>query len=138
MVWAILREIGLEGLRARVAQDNSFARDLTALAGDHPKLEALIEPQLSVACIRYVADHNDLDSLNERILRRLVRETPFLPSATVVSGRYAIRPCFINARTTPDQIGAFAAAIVTLGDEEMARDVATGSNDVPRRTNEEG
>jgi len=121
IVWAVFRELGLNGIRKRVVEDNDFARRLTALARAHPRTEALIEPQLSVACIRYVGSSDgaalELDALNERILRRLVRETRFLPSATVVNGRYAIRPCFINARTTPDQIAGFLAELVAIGDD---------------------
>jgi aromatic-L-amino-acid decarboxylase len=118
MVWATLREIGVDGLRARIATDIDYARRVTDRAREHPRLEPLTDPQLSVACIRYVAPREDLDALNQRVLRRVVRETPYVPSATLVRGAFAIRPCFINARTTPDQVDAFVDAIVMIGDDE--------------------
>lgn len=124
MVWAILREIGVEGLRARIVADNDLARHVTDLARQHPRLEALTEPQLSIACIRYVAPDADLDALNGRILRRLRRETPYVPSSTTVRGAFAIRPCFINARTTPDQVEAFVDALIAIGDSETATPTA--------------
>ena len=37
MVWAILREIGLEGLRQRVVDDNDFARQVATRAHAHPQ-----------------------------------------------------------------------------------------------------
>ena len=118
MVWSILVEQGREGVAARVRSDNDLARQLTDLAVDHPRLEALTDPQLSIACVRYVRDDiEDLDGFNSDLLRRVLRESPFLPSCTVVNGRFVIRPCFMNVRTTPAHVAALAAKLVELGDE---------------------
>ncbi len=78
----------------------------------------MTEPDLSIACLRYRTEGvHDLDGLNRSLLRRLVRETKFLPSATAVDGEFAIRPCFINVRTKDAQVEAMVEAIVRLGDE---------------------
>ncbi len=53
MVWAILRELGVEGVRARIVADNDFARYLAARAHEHPRLEVLAEPVLSICGFRY-------------------------------------------------------------------------------------
>jgi hypothetical protein len=47
-------------------------------------------------------DHTEpeLDDLNGRLLRTLRRDTPYAPSSTRVGGRYALRPCYVNPRTT--------------------------------------
>jgi aromatic-L-amino-acid/L-tryptophan decarboxylase len=123
-VWAILREEGAQGVAARVRRDNDFARFVADSAREHPRLESLTDPVLSIACVRYVGaspgDKADLDRLNARIHRRLVRETPYLPSTTVVNGAFAIRPCFINARTTWEMVRAFVDEIIRIGDEETA------------------
>ena len=65
-------------------------------------------------------EDDDVDRVNAEILRRLHRDTPFLPSSTRVRGSYALRPCFINPRTTPDLVDAFVDAVVRLGDEVVA------------------
>ncbi len=118
VVWSILRELGRDGVRARVRRDNDFARHVAARATEDERLELLTEPDLSICCFRYVApDVEDLDAFNAALLRRLVRETPYLPSSTVVGGRYAIRPCFINARTEVEHVDGFVDAVLTLGDE---------------------
>jgi aromatic-L-amino-acid decarboxylase len=108
-------------------RDNDYAQRVARRAAEHPRLESLTEPELSIACIRYVGnvdagaerlnDLNDLNNLNERLLRRLVRETGYLPSATVVEGAFAIRPCFINARTTDGLVDGLVDAVVAIGDE---------------------
>jgi aromatic-L-amino-acid/L-tryptophan decarboxylase len=124
LVWVVLREIGRAGLEERIQRHVVFARRLTELARRHPRLEALTEPDLSVACVRYLpagnpgGDEAGIDALNMRLLRRLWRETPHIPTSTVVRGRFAIRPCYINPRTTADDVDGLAEAMVRLGDDE--------------------
>lgn len=118
VVWSILRELGRSGVTRRIKQDNDFARQLAALVRSHDHLELLAEPVLSICCFRYRRDGiADLDSLNEEVHRRLLRETPYLPSATVVNGSYGLRPCFINPRTTSEYVDGLSDAVVRLGDE---------------------
>jgi aromatic-L-amino-acid decarboxylase len=118
VVWSILRELGRDGVRARICFDNDLARQLAARARASERLELLAEPVLSICCLRYCNDAvADLDALNAALLRRLIRETPYLPSSTLVNGRFALRPCFINARTEPVHVDGFADAIIRIGDE---------------------
>jgi aromatic-L-amino-acid decarboxylase len=124
LVWAVLREIGREGLHERIRRHVGYARRLTELARSHPRLEAMTEPELSVACLRYsparpIGDAA-LDALNEELLRRLWRRTGYLPSSTVVAGRFAIRPCFIGVRHTGADVDGLAESLVDLGDELTA------------------
>ncbi|MDA8435040.1 MAG: aminotransferase class V-fold PLP-dependent enzyme [Actinomycetales bacterium] len=121
VVWSILRELGRAGVTARVRADDDHARRIADLARRHPRLELLLEPVLSICCFRYVPgpDH-DADVVNAEILRRLHRGSAFIPSSTRVRGQYALRPCFINPRTTTQLVDAFVDAVVTLGDEIVA------------------
>lgn len=115
-VWAILREIGAEGLRARIVRHNDMAREVAALCKQHENLELLLEPTLSVCCFRYVAPGvADLDRLNQRLHRRLIRENEFLPSTTRVGGKLALRPCFLGARTGRDQVDGMMQSILRIG-----------------------
>ncbi len=124
-VWAILREEGAEGVAARIRRDNDFASFVSHHARQHPRLDTLTEPELSIACLRYRPTtpwpEEALNDLNARIHRRLVRETRYLPSTTIVAGHFAIRPCFINPRTTWEMVHAFLAELVRIGDEEADR-----------------
>jgi len=119
-VWAVLREIGRDGFRDRVRRHRQFAQHVTRRAERHPRLEALTSPELSIACLRYRPNtqRDDLDALTDRILGRLRRETDFVPTATIVNGALAIRPCFINPRTTASEVDGLVDALVRIGDDE--------------------
>jgi len=122
LVWIVLREIGRQGLQSRIRQHIGFARRLTDIAVRHPQLQTLIEPQLSIAAVRFLPTGQqqaqaEIDELNSEILNRIWRETPYYPTSTVVNGRFAIRPAYINPRTTIEHVDGLAAAIVRLGDE---------------------
>src|SRR6202023_871146 len=101
-VWAILKEIGADGVRDRVTRPCSFARRVFELPSADERLEPLGRPTLSISCYRYRApqvNESALDDLNAEIAQRL-RIEGIVPSTTRVAGKYAIRPCFINPRTT--------------------------------------
>lgn len=119
-VWAIIMELGRTGIAERIRRDNDFAQYVADRAVVDSRLESLTQPDLSIACIRYVGTGRvaEVDGMNTRIHRRLVRETPYLPSTTVVNGSLAIRPCFINPRTTWKMVEEFVDAVLRIGDEE--------------------
>ena len=118
-VWGVLKELGVEGVRARVVGDNTFARHVAQRANDHDRLETLLDPVLSICVFRYVPEHAaseaDIDAANREILRRLARETRFVVSSTVVKGAFALRPCFINPRTSLVDVDEFVDTVLRLG-----------------------
>lgn len=118
-VWAILREIGRDGVAARVRRDVGFARHLAGRARDHPELELLCEPELSIVCYRYAPrprpSCEQLNRLNAQVAEELRHTTTTVPTTTVVNGCLALRPCFINPRTTRHDIDSLIDATVTIG-----------------------
>lgn len=116
VVWALIREIGVQGMRRRVKRHNAMARHLARIAKGHPNLEVLSEPTLSICCFRYVAPQiTDLDRFNQRLHRCLVRENEFMPSTTRVKGSLAIRPCYIGARADQSQVDGLLEAVLRIG-----------------------
>ena len=117
-VWAILKEIGAQGMRERVMRHNDFAHRVFELATADERLEPLHEPTLSICCYRYTtpdASESELDALNSEIARRL-RIEGIIPSTTRVRGSYAIRPCFINPRTTLADVERMVTRTREIGD----------------------
>jgi aromatic-L-amino-acid decarboxylase len=123
VVWAMIREIGVEGLRARIKRHIDMAQHIADRARIHPNLELLVEPTLSICCFRYVCAGVDLDRLNRQLHRRLVRENRNLPSTTQVNGQLALRPCFIGARATFAQADSLVADVLRIG-AEVARELS--------------
>lgn len=119
LVWSVLREIGRAGVARRVERHIAFARRVADRARADSHLELLLEPTLSIACFRYrtARDEDNLDEFNERLLTRLRRETPYMPTSTRVRGNLAIRPCFINPRTVVDDVDGMLDAVLRIGRE---------------------
>jgi len=90
-----------------------FARHAAQRALMHPRLELLLEPELSIVCFRYAAS----DAVNAEILLRLRRTTRSIPSSTVAGGHLAIRPCFINPHTQLTDVDALVDHVITIGDK---------------------
>ncbi len=117
VVWALLREIGAHGMAQRICRHNDMARSLAEQVMAHPRLELLQAPTLSICCFRYrVEQCTDLNDLNRRLHRRLIHGGRNLPSTAVISGRLAIRPCFIGARTDWAQVDELVRDVVRAGD----------------------
>jgi aromatic-L-amino-acid decarboxylase len=118
-VWAILSEIGRSGLRDRIARHLDFARHIERRVRADPRLELLSAATLSICCFGYRAkDDASGNALNARIAKRLRAETPFVPSTTMIAGRYAIRPCYINPRTRIEDVDGLIDAVLRLGASE--------------------
>jgi aromatic-L-amino-acid/L-tryptophan decarboxylase len=116
-VWALIREIGVEGMRDRVKRHNDMAAHIADAAREHPNLELLLEPTLSICCFRYVAPGiDDLDRFNRQLHQRLVHENRNIPSTTQVNGKLALRPCFIGARANLEHARALVDDVLRIGE----------------------
>lgn len=118
-VWAILKEIGAEGMRERVVRHNGFARHLAARVSADDHLELLAKPTLSICAFRYRSPElveAVLDELNSEIAQRLRAEGKYVPSTTRVAGKLALRPCYVNPRTTLNEVDGLADRVRELGD----------------------
>jgi len=118
-VWAILREIGSEGVRERIVRHNDCARRVAERAQGTDVLQLLAEPVLSICCFRYRpagwSDEARIDALNEAILHGIRQRGRAVTSSTRVDGRFAIRPCFINPRSTLTDADALVDEVLSVG-----------------------
>jgi len=129
-VWAILKEIGAEGVRARICRHNGYARHLAERVQASPCLELMSPVILSICCFRYVpsplrgrVDREAtelLNRLNRMILSRVRARGRCIPSATTVHGAFVLRPCYINPRTTLTDVEALAGEVEFCGAEQWA------------------
>jgi len=118
VVWALIKEIGREGIQERICRHNAMAQHLSNFAHDHPNLEVLQEPTLSICCFRYKTEnYSDLNELNKRIHRRMVHRGLSMPSTAIINDQLAIRPCFVGARTTWKQVDELIEEVLNAANE---------------------
>jgi aromatic-L-amino-acid decarboxylase len=124
-VWLALQQVGREGYVQMISDDIALARELYKRVGEFSELEALSQ-SLSITTFRFVP--NDLksggeavprylDTLNLELLTRLQSSGAFYLSNAIVGGRYALRACIVNFRTTPSDIEALPPFLVETGRE---------------------
>ena len=102
-LWATLRFHGARRLAAAVGEDVRLATQLAQLVADAEDFELLAGPGLSICCFRHAPAHLDepaLDAHNERILQALQRDGRVYLSNATIDGRFALRACITNFRTT--------------------------------------
>lgn len=119
-VWMSLKEQGVDRIGACIQANIDQAQRLAALVDAHPDLERLAPAPLNIVCLRYAPQgvaEDRLNGLNEAILIALQTRGVAVPSSTVLDGRFAIRVCITNHRTTDDDIDLFVEAALALGRE---------------------
>ena len=122
-IWVSLLAHGWAAYERRITHDVALARYLHELVIDHPELDPMTPPGLSISCFRYVptdlavrseADEY-LDTLNERVMFELQLGGRVFPSNAIVGGRFALRSCIVNYRTEADTMDELAAETIRLG-----------------------
>ena len=111
-VWMTLAHVGARGIGAAIEANLDCARYLAALVEASPDFEMLAPVELSIFCFRYLDatartaatrsenQERRLDALNERLLLTLQRGGSSYLSNARLRGRFALRGCVLNYRTT--------------------------------------
>ncbi len=83
------------------------------------ELELLAPVPLSAVCFRYVSKRaaTEIDALNRAILQRIVRRGKVFLSNASLSENFALRACFVNHRTTPDDVKQIVDEVLAVGAE---------------------
>jgi glutamate/tyrosine decarboxylase-like PLP-dependent enzyme len=129
-VWLGLRQAGRQGYVRMIRDDCRMAQILFRAAEAHPEIEACTIG-LSIATFRYVPEDLKggapevdayLDRLNEELLGRLKNGGDVFVTNAIVEGRFALRACIVNFRTTAADAGAVPELVARAGrtlDAEM-------------------
>ena len=118
-IWLSVQMLGANWFRDltdRCCRLTEYAQHLLETAGC---FEILHPRQLSIVCFRYRRDGLDeptLDRLNETIARELLASQRAFLSSTRLHGRFALRMCFINWRTTTADVVEIVERLAQLGD----------------------
>jgi glutamate/tyrosine decarboxylase-like PLP-dependent enzyme len=101
-VWLQIKLYGVRKLAAAIENNLACARHFGQLVQNSQDFELLAPVGLSIFCFRYRprAYTGDLNALNERILIELQRAGSSYLSNTRLDGKFALRGCVLNYRTT--------------------------------------
>jgi aromatic-L-amino-acid/L-tryptophan decarboxylase len=130
-VWLALRQAGRAGAIGMIADDMRLARRLDALVREHPEFEPLSQ-DLSITTFRYVPAElaaragapdveKRLDEINQALLARVERSGEAFLSNAVVNGKYALRACIVNFRTTDADIEGVLPLLARLASDGVTR-----------------
>jgi glutamate/tyrosine decarboxylase-like PLP-dependent enzyme len=124
-VWLALRQAGRSGYVRMIGDDIRLAQALHRSLEDCADLEPLTQG-LSITTFRYapaeLKSRSDsdrvetyLNHLNEELLNRLEKSGEAFLSKAMIGGKFALRLCVVNFRTSLEDIEALPEIVVRLG-----------------------
>ena len=122
-VWLALQAVGREGYERMISDDIHLARALFERISQYAELDALTQ-SLSITTFRFVPTDlnsgdekaaNYLNQLNLELLTRLQSSGEAYLSNAVVHGKFALRACIVNFRTSLADIEALLPIVVRIG-----------------------
>ncbi len=121
-LWLSLRYHGLGNFRQQIQNDLDCAASLASRVEAQPELELLAPVPLSAVCFRYAPLLNglssaQLDELNLQILRKVQRRGRVYVSNATIEGKFALRACIVNHRTTAADVEEVVAEVLSAGGE---------------------
>src|SRR6266496_1006302 len=105
-VWMLLKGVGLESLSEAIESNLASARYLESIVRASDDFEMIAPVDLSIFCFRHVPAElrrespEAIDAFNERLLIALQRDGSSYLSNATLGGRFALRGCILNYRTT--------------------------------------
>jgi aromatic-L-amino-acid/L-tryptophan decarboxylase len=116
-VWLAFRAHGGAQFRAAIERNLAEARLLHETADGAADFETMPdEPQLSIVPIRHVpAEARDLDAHNAALARAIREDGRIYLASALIDGHVWLRPCFVNFRTTEEDVLAILDVARELG-----------------------
>jgi len=105
-VWMLLKGVGLDSLGAAIESNLACACYLESMVQASDDFEMVAPVELSIFCFRHVpaqlrnGSSAAIDAFNERLLIALQRDGSSYLSNATLGGRFALRGCVLNYRTT--------------------------------------
>jgi aromatic-L-amino-acid/L-tryptophan decarboxylase len=129
-IWLALQQAGAAAYREMIGEDVALARHLYELAAEHPELEAFTH-NLSITTLRYVplelrasvgSEQTEayLNRLNQLLLTYVENSGEAFCSNALIEGKWALRFCIVNFRTSTGDIEAVPPLVARLGRQAHA------------------
>ncbi len=124
-VWLALRQVGRAGHTEMISDDIQLALELYQLVEAQPEMQAFTQG-LSITTFRYVPldltpgseqVETYLNRLNAELLTCLQRSGEAFLSNAVIEGKFLLRACVVNFRTSLEDIEALPGIVIRIGRE---------------------
>ena len=119
-VWMTFKAYGLEKFGRVIEQNVDQADYLAGRIHEDPDFELMAGVPLNIVCFRYIKpglDDAALDDLNRGILMELHERGLAVPSYTRLDGKFAIRVCVTNHRSTCADFDLFLEKICEIAEQ---------------------
>ena len=117
-LWLALKSTGLDGYREALGHDLKMADALRQRLRASDDFELVSDGPLSITCFRYAPSScrsDDLDGVNRSALEAVQRDGEVFLTGTELAGRFVLRACTLNFRTTEEDVDALVTAIRSAG-----------------------
>lgn len=128
-VWLALRQIGSAGYERLISEDIRLSEEMFRQIAAHPELQACTQA-LSITTFRYIPTglqpgsedvETYLNHLNTELVTQLQQGGEVFVSNAVVQGKYLLRACIVNFRTSLADVVALPDIVARLGRDIDAR-----------------
>ncbi len=120
-LWLTLQQVGLNGYKQLITHDVAMAKALQQKVKSLRDFELVTAGPLSVTCFRYAPPNTpDLDALNRKLLDIVQAEGKAFLTGTEIDGKFVLRACIVNFRTTEADLDTLLAAIAEAGSRECS------------------
>jgi aromatic-L-amino-acid decarboxylase len=122
-IWLALQQVGRKGYEQMLSDDIRLAKELYELVAKQPELQAFTR-SLSITTFRYIPSdlksgseriEEYLNQLNTELLTRLQNSGEAYLSNAVIHGKFALRACIVNFRTSLADIEALPELVLRIG-----------------------
>jgi glutamate/tyrosine decarboxylase-like PLP-dependent enzyme len=119
-VWMALKAYGLDSFTRQIQKNIDQARYLAEKISSSAHLELLADVPFNIVCFRFnncLHTDQSLNEINQEILLRLHERGLAVPSYTRLQGRFAIRVCITNHRTTNKDLDFLVRQVLEIARE---------------------
>ncbi|MGZ8626039.1 MAG: pyridoxal phosphate-dependent decarboxylase family protein [Actinomycetota bacterium] len=120
-LWLAMRAHGAQAFRDAIERNLHEAHLLWETVEARPDFEALAEPTLSIVPFRHIPRGvTDVNAHNQRLADALQADGRFWIASALVDGEVYLRPCFVNFRTTEEDVLDLVEVAAELGERVAA------------------
>ncbi len=120
-LWLSLRYHGFSAFRESIRRDISHAHRLAQAISNQPVLRLTAPVSLSAVCFQHVGSGNqsekEISEFNLELLKRVVQRGRVYLSNAVLRGKFCLRACIVNHRTTEADIDAVIPEVLAAAKE---------------------